>query len=169
MLINSLDPIVSENSKILILGIMPSISSLDSQQYYNNPKNVFWDIIFRVFQSNNYEINATEISYDEKIKFLHSNKIAVWDILNNCERKGNLDKDITKSSNNNFLDFFSKYPNIKHIYFNGQDAYKYFRQNMTEKIIYENRTFTILPSTSPTNQTNCFRKLDEWRVIKNYA
>lgn len=169
MKIECLKPIVDKSSKVLILAIMPGTAALNSGQYYNSPKNIFWDILYRVFETIPNEFNPNEISYDDKIAFLKSKKIAVWDTLASCERKGNLDKNINNPITNDFNTFFIEYPNIQHIFFNGQEAMKYFNNYIHSTVVTLNRPFTILPSTSPSNQTNCFRKLDEWKKIKNYA
>jgi len=53
--ISSFPPIISENSKILILGSVPGIRSLQMQQYYAHPQNGFWKILFILF---NQEFSA---------------------------------------------------------------------------------------------------------------
>jgi len=46
--IQSLDPIIDENSTVLTLETMPGPQSLRKNQYYTNPRNHFWEIIYRV-------------------------------------------------------------------------------------------------------------------------
>lgn len=45
-----LDPIVFEDSRILIVGSMPSVISLKEQMYYANKNNRFWKILEEIFQ-----------------------------------------------------------------------------------------------------------------------
>ena len=47
--ISSFPPIINENSKILILGSIPGVKSLEMQQYYAHPQNKFWKIICEIF------------------------------------------------------------------------------------------------------------------------
>ncbi len=169
MRINCLKPIVDKSSKVLILAIMPGIAALDSGEYYSSPKNVFWDILYRVFETQPSDFNPSTISYSDKMKFLEEKQIGIWDTLESCEREGNLDNKIRNPITNDFNTFFQNYPNIQHVFFNGQEAEKYFRKSKPSEFVFENRSFIILPSTSSSNQTNCFRKLDEWKKIKNYA
>ena len=80
--ISSFPPIVSNDAKILILGSVPGVKSLEMQEYYAHPQNKFWKIIFELFNENFSE------DYLEKIKILKKNKIAVWDVIDSCERVG---------------------------------------------------------------------------------
>jgi len=45
-MITSFEPIIDKNCKILVLGTMPSVKSLEKQQYYGNKQNQFWKIIY---------------------------------------------------------------------------------------------------------------------------
>ena len=70
MLVNhSLKPIYNSESKVLILGTMPSIKSRELGFYYANPKNRFWKTMSKVF---NQEIGETNI---DRINFLLKNSI----------------------------------------------------------------------------------------------
>ena len=40
-----LPPIVSDNTRLLVLGSFPSNASLARQQYYAHPQNHFWKIL----------------------------------------------------------------------------------------------------------------------------
>ena len=42
-------PVIDSESKILILGTMPGIRSLELQQYYGHTGNQFWKILFALF------------------------------------------------------------------------------------------------------------------------
>ena len=48
--VRSLPPIVSERSKLLILGSMPGERSLKAGEYYAYPRNAFWPIMGQVFR-----------------------------------------------------------------------------------------------------------------------
>ena len=52
----SFKPSVGNNSKILILGSMPGVKSLEMCQYYAYPQNRFWKIlILKKFNFNLYK------------------------------------------------------------------------------------------------------------------
>ena len=40
-----LQPVVGDNPRTLILGSLPGDESILRQEYYGNPKNLFWKVI----------------------------------------------------------------------------------------------------------------------------
>lgn len=63
-MVNGLKPIYDNNSKILILGSLPSEKSIKNQEYYNNPTNHFWKNISNIFEN---KTTYTFKSFDEMI------------------------------------------------------------------------------------------------------
>jgi hypoxanthine-DNA glycosylase len=158
-MINSFEPIVDENCKVLILGTMPSVESLRKQEYYANKRNQFWKIVFSL-------IGRTIINnYEDKKNFLLMNHIAIWDVLYSCEREGSLDSNIKNTEPNDFNWLFMKYPSIKSIYFNGKTAEKLYRRLVDKNINNGVMFLTALPSTSPANAMKFEEKVREWQVI----
>lgn len=158
-------PPVSRNSaEILILGSMPGEQSLIKHQYYGHRRNVFWVIMGKLF---NFD---PEIEYEKRLSELKENKIALWDVLKTCERKGSLDSSIISASEvaNNFVDFLSIHKKIEKICFNGQKAHQTFLKHVLKKFpqITQDIDIHILPSTSPANASISFeKKLIEWKKI----
>lgn len=87
---NSFEPIIDNNSKILILGSLPSDKSIEKYEYYGNKTNQFWNIISMCFDGEKINFN----NYDEKIAYLHEHHIALWDVYSRANRKGSLDSNI---------------------------------------------------------------------------
>ena len=81
-------PIADKKATILILGTMPGEESLRKQEYYGNPRNTFWKIMATLFEFEHEEI------YEERVKRLKINHIALWDVMQACERLGSLDSAI---------------------------------------------------------------------------
>ena len=159
MKIHSFPPISNKNSGILILGTMPGVRSLALQQYYGHKGNSFWKIIFRLFNENHTDI------YEEKVNILLNHKIALWDVLQHCEREGSADSAIKKEYSNNFTSFFNEHNQIKHVFFNGQKAKNLYFKYVD---IDPTRGHHILPSTSPANTWATFeKKLMNWKIIKD--
>jgi hypoxanthine-DNA glycosylase len=168
MTIQSFEAIAGDDATVLILGTMPGVASLRANQYYAHPDNLFWDIIFRVLDKNwNYE-EIVAVDYDTKRNLLLNSGVAVWDVLQFCDRKGSLDTAIQKEIKNDLVDFISKHPKLKVIFFNGQKAQKYFIELMHEISDVGDIEQVVLQSTSPSNTKNSFYILKEWTVIQKF-
>lgn len=138
----SFPPISNPNVTILILGSMPGDKSLELQEYYGHPRNRFWTIISSIIKSN------LLISYPDKIALLHQSNIALWDVVQQANRKGSLDTAIKNELPNDLEAFIQNHQQLKIIAFNGRKAEalfdKYFERKAEIKYI-------SLPSTSPAN------------------
>ncbi|QWF69982.1 DNA-deoxyinosine glycosylase [Methylomonas paludis] len=158
----SFAPIVADGTRVLILGSMPGIASLQAQQYYAHPRNQFWPILT--------ELMATDVqlSYAQRCDLLLVHGIAVWDVLKSCQRRSSLDSDIDKSSMvcNDFVWLFSHYPGINQVFFNGSTAEQAFRRRVLPQLTADSLKLTRLPSTSPAHASlNFQQKLACWRQI----
>jgi len=139
---------------------MPGVESLRLQQYYGYPRNQFWKILYDIF-----EVQASQV-YEEKVSFVKSKKIAVWDVIANCYREGSLDSNIRGEKVNDFSTLFKEYPDIKTVLFNGGKAYETYKKwiGFDES---SNLTFHKLTSSSPANTKKYEEKLRGWSVIKD--
>ena len=155
--IHNLKPIYDKNSKILILGSMPSIISRNNNFYYANKNNRFWLIINKL-----YNVNLR--TNEEKKEFLIKNNIAMWDVIKSCEINNSDDSSI-KNIEVNDIKTIIQNSNIKYIYLNGLKAYQIYIKNFKDiKTLYE-----YLPSTSSANAKYSFEKLlKEYKsILKN--
>jgi hypoxanthine-DNA glycosylase len=144
---------------------MPSAVSLSQQQYYAHQRNAFWQIMMALFNATS-ENDTTD--YNQRKKILVKNKIAVWDVLQSCFREGSLDTEIQMDSitTNDFNHFFSLYPTIKQVLFNGGKAEMIFVKYVWPQIKeqYGYLTYLRLPSTSPAHARMTYQqKLSSWR------
>ncbi len=157
-------PIADSNAIILILGSMPGIKSLEQQQYYAHLRNSFWFIITKLLS------NESELEYEQKKALLLHNRIALWDVLNTCQRKGSLDSSIKNKSTvaNDFNTFFNDHPLIKAVYFNGTRAQQEYNKHRlpTLDAKFSSIEYERLPSTSPAMASlSREQKLQLWKVI----
>jgi TDG/mug DNA glycosylase family protein len=160
--IESFPPIVSDKSKVLILGSMPGEASLRAGQYYAHPRNAFWRIMGELFGA------GSSLPYGERVARLDCVGIAVWDSLQACIRPGSLDASISAEVANDFPAFFAKYPRITHIYFNGSKAELVFRRRVLPALPNRDHVFTRLPSTSPAHAAMPFdKKLQAWSAVRH--
>jgi hypoxanthine-DNA glycosylase len=143
VLINSLDPVVDDQSQVMVLGTMPGEESLRLQQYYANPRNQFWRIIYGVFDSD------PEAGYKQRLSYLLKKGIALWDVLSECERVGSSDSAIRNAKPNDFKEFLLQHQRIKCIALNGSTAADLFANLITYKLPADIDVIQ-LPSTSGT-------------------
>ena len=133
-------PIYSKDSKILILGSIPSIISREYNFYYAHPQNRFWKIISKIY---NEKIPTTK---EEKTKLILNNNLAIYDVIKSCEIQGSSDSSI-KNVEINDINYIINNSSIEKIIFNGNKAYELY--NKYEKNKFSNTK--VLPSTSPAN------------------
>ena len=110
----SFPPVVDARSRVLILGSMPGKASLLAQQYYAHPRNLFWQFMERLLSVDRSD------PYVTRKENLLAQGIAVWDVLEWCDREGSLDSDIDPASMipNDFDTLLERHPEIRTICFN---------------------------------------------------
>lgn len=158
----SFPPIADERSEILILGSMPGHASLAAVQYYAHPHNAFWKIMAALLE---FDLS---ISYQDKTRVLLSHRIALWDVLQSCNRQGSLDARIELNSEvpNDFSTFFRAHSSIARVFFNGAKAEMSYRRHVLKQANLPPLSYLRLPSTSPAHAGRSFnQKLEAWREI----
>lgn len=154
----SLKPIVNYNSKILILGSLPSDKSIIANEYYGNKANQFWNIISLVFENEKIKFK----NYNEKVQFLYTHCVALWDVYNVAERKGSLDSNIKNGEFNNIEELLHNYTNIKMILVNGRESEIAFKKYIKNKHI--NCEYKYVPSSSSANtKYSLLEKAEHWK------
>ena len=156
----SFKPSIDNNSKVLILGSMPGVKSLEMCQYYAHPQNRFWKVMASICN----EPKLHEFDYDSKLKTLLKNNIALWDTIKSCKRDGSLDSDIQNETPNDIRKLLKEYPNIKTICLNGTKSYSAFKKYFPD--LSEKYNCRKMPSTSPANAKYSLNILiKEWSEI----
>ena len=166
--IDGFAPIVSANASVLILGSMPSETSLLRQQYYGHPRNAFWPIMNVLFGSD------AELCYQRRKEMLMKSGVALWDVLQSCNRKGSLDSNIKLETirTNDFAAFFTEYKGIKRVFFNGRMAEKLYQKRILPDLNhrFSYLEYQCLPSTSPAYASlKLEQKIEAWKVIKQHV
>lgn len=113
---HGLAPVIDGNSRVLILGTLPGAESIRQQRYYSDRRNQFWRLLGSAFGRS---VGGT---YPERLAFLSTHGIALWDVLRSAERVGSSDAAIAQPEPNAFGELFERFPSLRRVAFNGTKA-----------------------------------------------
>lgn len=153
-----LPPVLAPDARVLILGSFPGEASLAAHQYYAHPRNHFWPILGALVGE-----SLAELPYRERIGRVKANRIAIWDTIVACERRGSLDAAIRNASRAEVRRVERVAPGLVAVCFNGATAGR--ARGAWEAAGY--RTLQ-LPSTSPAYTLPVDAKLAAWRRLADY-
>ncbi len=148
---HTIPPVWNSQSRILILGTMPSPASRSAGFFYMHAQNRFWYVMAQIFdeeflhKNNDADKNA---AIAERKDFLYRHHIALWDVLRECEITGASDSSIKKEIPNDFSEILAS-SKIDHIFCTGKTAFNLYKKHCELKY---STPFSYLPSTSPANQ-----------------
>ena len=153
-------PVAPPEAWALVLGSMPSVESLKQGFYYGHPRNAFWRILADVYGE------PFPADIPARVSILTRHGIALWDVLESCERAGSLDSAIRSPRPNDFGTLFRHCPGIRRVLFNGATAENLFLKHGGEWL--DGRESARMPSTSPAYTLSYERKLAQWRQALSY-
>ncbi|MBQ3237241.1 MAG: DNA-deoxyinosine glycosylase [Oscillospiraceae bacterium] len=152
-------PVFDSESRILILGTMPSPKSRELGFYYSHPRNRFWPVMANIFGE---EIPKTP---EDKKAFCLRHKIALWDVLRECDIEGASDSSIKNAVPNDISVILNR-ADIKAVFATGTTAAKLYKKFIEPKT---GLPAVALPSTSPANAKISLDALaEEYRKILDY-
>ena len=144
-------PFYDKDSKVLILGSIPSPKSREQGFYYGHPQNRFWKVLADVLGE---ELPET---VEQRKEMLARHHIALWDVLYSCEIKGASDTSIKDPVANDMNVILSE-AGIRAIFTTGAKA-----DELYKKMCYPicGVSSIRLPSTSPANCGYKYENLKE--------
>lgn len=145
------DAFFDKDSRVLILGTIPSPKSREQGFYYGHPQNRFWKVLADVLGE---EFPQT---VEERKTFLKRNRIALWDVLESCEIKGASDVSI-RNARPNDMNRILQAADIRAIFATGAKAAQLYKKLCFPECGVE---AVRLPSTSPANCGCSYEKLRE--------
>lgn len=140
-IIHSIEPVFDTESRVLILGTMPSPKSREVQFYYGHPQNRFWRVLASVLGE------EVPQSVPEKKAMLLRHRIALWDVLAECEITGASDSSIRNPVANDLSVILDHAP-VQAVFTTGATAWKLYTRLQKPHTGIE---AVRLPSTSPAN------------------
>ncbi|MGH8032896.1 MAG: DNA-deoxyinosine glycosylase [Luteimonas sp.] len=154
----SFAPIARADARVLVLGSMPGVASLQAQRYYAHPHNHFWSFMGQLVGA------GPSLPYPQRLNRLMDAGIALWDVLAECERAGSLDSAIRAVRRNDLAGFFATHAGVRWVLFNGTKAEVEFARLRLDDVVVRDLEFSRLPSTSPANaRQSADLKLRMWR------
>lgn len=139
--VHEFEPVWNEQSRVLILGTMPSPKSREQGFYYGHPRNRFWPVLSQILGE---ECPGTA---EGRRGMALRHGIAVWDVLASCEIRGADDTSIRNPQPNDMGIILDHAP-IQAVFTTGTKAWSLYRKYCMAETGMEP---ILLPSTSPAN------------------
>ncbi len=137
-----LPPVFDGESRVLLLGTMPSPRSRATGFYYGHPQNRFWSVLAAAAGEH------APATREEKLDFLRRHRLALWDVLASCRIDGASDASIREPVPNDVAGLLRKAP-IFAVFATGETAGRlYDRLCLPSTGVPARR----LPSTSAANR-----------------
>ena len=155
----SFPPIADARARVLVLGTLPGEESLRRREYYAHPRNLFWPIVFALFDT------TPAMDYAERLGFVAARRIALWDVCELAEREASADSAIRRERPNAIDRLLDTHPLIRAVAFNGSGAERLHDRHFTRRTEV---AYLALPSTSPAHARMDFAaKLTRWTALRD--
>lgn len=156
---------VKVDCRVLILGSMPGVASLQAGCYYAHPRNRFWPLMGALC---NFD---PQWAYDQRMAALQAAGVGLWDVIGRCERRGSLDSAIVRGSEvvNPLPALIQRLPHLQLVACNGASAAQAFRRFVQPQLAVDAARLPLLalPSTSPANAAwSMARLLQDWQQLE---
>lgn len=139
--IHTIAPVFDRESRVLLLGTMPSPKSREAEFFYGHPQNRMWKVLAGVFGAD------VPMGKEARRAFLLERHIAMWDVLHACTISGADDGSIRDAVPNDLSPILNEAP-IAGIFTTGKKAFALYRKHI---LPVTKREAVCLPSTSPAN------------------
>ncbi|HWT42650.1 MAG TPA: DNA-deoxyinosine glycosylase [Sphingopyxis sp.] len=154
----SFAPHVAPDTRLLILGSLPGVRSLATQQYYAHPTNQFWRLLGAVI-----ERPLADMTYDDRLAALRNAKVGLWDVIRSAERRTSSDSLIREAEAHDLAALIADLPDLCMIAFNGGKAAAIGRRQLPP---LEGITLVDLPSSSAAHTIGFDKKCDRWLALR---
>lgn len=158
---SAFSPIVSPQSRVLILGSLPGEASLAAQRYYAHPQNQFWRLAGAVCGRD----DLPSLDYEARLAALLSAGIGLWDTIASATRKGSLDAAIREAQHAALAELVATLPQLRAVGFNGGTSSRIGRR------LLEGASLELvdLPSSSPAYAAMTFDdKRNRWLALQQF-
>lgn len=147
-------------SRVLVLGSMPSPKSREASFYYMHPRNRFWPVMAAVFADPADPEDVPGDTPDSRRAFALRHGIALWDVIAECDIDGASDASIANAVPNDPVPLI-RGSRIALVATTGAKATQLYRRLCTP--LLEQAGLSVphvgLPSTSPANAATSLDRL----------
>ncbi|KQS55544.1 DNA-deoxyinosine glycosylase [Brevundimonas sp. Leaf363] len=150
-------PVVTPDTRLLILGSLPGDASLKAAQYYAHPQNALWRLIGGVLGE-----DLAQQPYAHRLERLKARGVGLWDVIASAERTGSLDTAIRLPVHADLPGLIATLPNLRAVAFNGGKAAQLGRRILGDR---SDLTLIDLPSSSPALTKPFAWKAESWAVL----
>lgn len=157
----SFPPIVTPETRLLMLGSLPGEASLRAARYYAHPQNQFWRLLGAVIGRD--DLNA--LDYPDRVAALAVAGVGLWDVVADAVRPGSLDGAIRDHRPNDLSALVASLPKLRAIGFNGATAARIGRKMIGGR---SGLALVDLPSSSPAYTLGYAEKLRSWIKIRQF-
>ena len=156
----SFPPVVADDTRVLILGSLPSETSLAAGRYYAHPQNRFWRLVGAVIDQ-----DLAPLEYADRLEALLAARIGLWDTVASAHREGSLDGALRGVERADLPELVATLPHLRAIGFNGATAAKIGRRALGETPL----ALIDLPSSSPAHAAMSFsEKAERWKSLREF-
>lgn len=148
------------DTRLLILGSLPGVRSLERRQYYAHPQNQFWRLTGAVIGR-----DLAPLAYKARLEALLDAGIGLWDTVGAARRVGSLDAAIRLEQANDLPALAASLPALAAIGFNGGTSARLGRRQLGTLAGVE---LIDLPSSSPAYTLPFEAKLERWLTLRAF-
>lgn len=145
-------PVWDSESRILILGSMPSPKSRKAAFYYMHPQNRFWPVMQALFADPADPSDVTGDSPQSRRAFALRHHIALWDVIASCDITGASDASIRNATPNDLTPLLRDAP-IARIFTTGAKSAQLYRRLIEPRLAATGITIGMTPLPPPVRPT----------------
>lgn len=157
----SFPPVVSADTRLLLLGSLPGEASLRAARYYAYPQNQFWRLTGAVIGDE----ELPSLDYAARLDRLRAAGVGLWDVVADAVRDGSLDGAIRDHRPNDLAALVATLPALRAIGFNGATAARLGRRMIGAPaglVLFD------LPSSSPAYTRPIAEKRQQWLHLRPF-
>ena len=158
---HSFAPIVTSDTRLLVLGSLPGERSLAERRYYAHAQNQFWKLISPAAGR-----ELEPLAYDDRLDALRAAGIGLWDVVASATRTGSTDAAMREIEEHDIAALAATLPDLRANAFNGATAHRHGLKQLGRTAA--RYAIVALPSSSPLHTVGLAAKQPAWSALASY-